>query len=401
MAETILPTGTGETYDTHVEALAVIPADVAVGDPYVIQHRVAETVAALTLTKSNANDAPHRWEATGVARHDGETGTGVVVSGDTATSAVTTNDWIVQDLHFEQTVNNRGWITATDAGSVRTTIRRCTFEGTNGSVGNGVFVTRVGSSVWFCTAAATASTTGNLYNVNNDAILMFCAAYVAAGSANAGLGIAVDSAPDVHGSISLDADGGTTTEWYGTPTVASYNVAEGEVAPGTDPVDLTDDLGVGFIGVYKSSDGTNWGIVDSYMDIAAAAYGGIDITGKPGYEAKDIYGNTFDPTNMVDGPRQPVVVSGTPSKIHKGAEQAPISAKQTLLDDLYSWALGAGAHGAIRLMFDTGKTTDQFIARPPVELVAVDWSAIDMNPADGADHAASLASLQTMVDDAL
>lgn len=311
MAETILPTGTGETYDTHVEALAAIPADVAVGDPYVIQHRVAETVGALALAKSNANNAPHRWEATAAVRHDGRTESGVIISGGAASTVVTSNDWIIQDLHYKVTVAARLWIDARAAsGADRLIVRRCTFNNTAGqATGIGLWMGISNQSLSFCTVASNGGT---------QSIVCVGTAFCVASTRTTGaavpymFNISIGSTSDTHACMSLAASGGTTEEWNGTPSAASYNLAEGEVAPGTSPIDLTDDLGISFSDVMNSSDGTDWGFKDTFIALAGIVYGGaVDLTSLYGWEAIDVEGDAFDDTgNILVCPRQTAAGGG-------------------------------------------------------------------------------------------
>lgn len=101
-----------------------------------------------------------------------------------------------------------------------------------------------------------------------------------------------------------------------------------------------------------------------------------------------------------------------------GVEQSTSTVKQALLDDLASWSNdsaetdnpdASSVHGPVRLAFDTdlgsGDHThvdaEHYLMALPMQKASVDYSAIDLNPSDGANHAASLASLKTLVNTAL
>lgn len=354
MAETILPTGTDETYDTHVEALAAIPANVAVGNPYVIQHRVSETVGRLLVAKANANNAPHRWEARADVRHDGRTESGVIVSGGSDNTVVTSNDWIIQDLHFKVTVANRVWITASSASSVRLIVRRCTFANT-ADTGVGLYLGRTDQSLSFCTIASSGGSQ-SIVNIG----ISFCVASVVAASATVTymFNVSVGGTSKTHACTSLAADGGTTEEWYGTPSVASYNLSEAEVM-GTDPIDLTTDLGIAFSDMLNSSDMSDWGFKDSFIALSGIVYGGtVDLTSLYGWEAIDVEGNAFDDTgDIIVCPRQIAEAPPTDEseEMWSGRTAALVSADPT---DGIGYATGAGGAATQLTSKATGVTLD-------------------------------------------
>lgn len=101
-----------------------------------------------------------------------------------------------------------------------------------------------------------------------------------------------------------------------------------------------------------------------------------------------------------------------------GVEQSSSTVKQSLLDELAAWANddaetdnpdASSVHGPVRLAFDdslgggdhTHVDAAHYLAALPMQMASVDYSAIDLNPADGAPHGASLASLKTLVNNAL
>ncbi len=321
MADVILNTGTGEKYETPAEAYAVVPLNAA--NAHVIRQNVSESIAALpAIAIGNSGNVKHRWEAAAAVRHDGATEGGVIVDGVTQSTTITTNDWIIQDLVFKVTQNNRQGVNASSALALRTTIRRCVGISKHPTVptsgANFIFrITGVGSSIWFTTAVRlTGSSTQQNFQIGANADDMFCASYTAAGVATA-YGHVFTAPGESHGSVSLYADGPVAArEYFSVKTTMSYLMGDTLSTPGSDPLDLSDLL-LTFAGaedgVFNSSDGTDWGInPNRYADPATSAmtYGGIDITGKPGFEAIDIRGKTFDPTAMIDGPAQLEVAAG-------------------------------------------------------------------------------------------
>ena len=117
-------------------------------------------------------------------------------------------------------------------------------------------------------------------------------------------GIATHTSNDLRGNIVIAAINPTAGEYDGDGAASSTkNVAEHMVAPGTDPIDMTSDLGLSRLQMIVSdeSDSLNMLRVTANLDVAGQEIGQDLSSDLP---ATDVTGAPFDNTNPIIGAHQ-------------------------------------------------------------------------------------------------